>query len=91
MELEHKSHMRTVVHIAFFAIELAKRFALEQNLARSRRVEHSNQIQKRRFTGTRRTRERHKFASIHRKIHALEDFKFFTRLGENSAKVDCLQ
>ena len=91
MELENKSHMRTVVHIALFAIELAKRFSLKQNFARSRRIEHSNQIQESRFTGTRRTRERHKLARVHRKIHALKDFKFFTRLGENPAKVYCLE
>ena len=91
MELENEPNMLPMVHIAFFAIELAKRLALEQNLARSRRVEHSNQIQERRFARTRRTRERHKFARVHRKIHTLKDFKRFTRLGENSAKVDCLQ
>ena len=91
MELEHESHMRTVVHVAFFAIELAERFTVEINFTRRWRIEHSYQIQERRFTGTRRTCERHKLPRLHRKIHALENFKFLTRLGEYSAKIDRLQ
>ena len=91
MELENEPHMLPMVHVTLFATELAERLAIEQNLARSRGVQHSDQIQERRFTRTRRTRERHKLARIHRKIHALQNFKFFTRLGKNSAKVNCLQ
>ena len=50
-----------------------------------------HEIHKCRFAGTRRTRESHKLASIHRKIHALENLKRFTRLGENTTKIVCLE
>ena len=91
MELENETDLDAVVHVAFVVIELGKRLTLEKNLARRRRIEHAHEVQERRLARARGARKRHEFAFIHREVHALQNLKLFTRFGENTTQVDCLQ
>ena len=90
MELKYEAHLHAMVHVAFFATELRKGFAFEINFARSRSIEHPDQIEERGLARARRTRKCHKLPRIHREIYALQNLELLPRLGEHATKVNCL-